>query len=123
MARVSISDLRSQRWFDAPGIRSFNVRTRALQMGYSRRDFEKKPVIAIINTWSDFAQCHSHFRQRVEDVKRGVWQAGGLPMELPALSLSETMVKPTAMLYRNFLAMEVEELLWSHPVDGVVLMG
>ena len=123
MARVAVSDLRSQRWFDSPGIRSFNVRTRALQMGYSRRDFEKKPVIAIINTWSDFAQCHSHFRQRVEDVKRGVWQAGGLPMELPAMSLSETMVKPTAMLYRNFLAMEVEELIWSHPVDGVVLMG
>ncbi len=123
MGRKGISDLRSQRWFDAPGIRSFNVRTRALQMGYSRRDFEKKPVIAIINTWSDFAQCHSHFRQRAEDVKRGVWQAGGLPMELPALSLSETMVKPTAMLYRNLLAMEVEELIWSHPVDGVVLMG
>ncbi len=123
MGRKSVADLRSQRWFDAPSIRSFNVRTRALQMGYSRRDFEKKPVIAIINTWSDFAQCHSHFRQRAEDVKRGVWQAGGLPMELPALSLSETMVKPTAMLYRNFLAMEVEELIWSHPVDGVVLMG
>ena len=123
MKRIAVSDLRSQRWFDAPGIRSFNVRTRALQMGYSRRDFEKKPVIAILNTWSDFAQCHSHFKQRVEEVKRGVLQAGGLPMELPAMSLSETMVKPTTMLYRNFLAMEAEELLWSHPVDGVVLMG
>ncbi|ANY84044.1 dihydroxy-acid dehydratase (plasmid) [Microvirga ossetica] len=123
MKRIEVSDLRSQRWFDAPGIRSFNVRTRALQMGYSRRDFEKKPVIAILNTWSDFAQCHSHFKQRVEEVKRGVLQAGGLPMELPAMSLSETMVKPTTMLYRNFLAMEAEELIWSHPVDGVVLMG
>ena len=123
MSRLKVSDLRSQRWFDAPGIRSFNVRTRALQMGYSRRDFQGKPVIAILNTWSDFAQCHSHFRERVEDVKRGVWQAGGLPMELPALSLSETMVKPTTMLYRNLLALEVEELLWSHPVDGAVLMG
>lgn len=118
-----ISELRSQRWFDAPGIRSFNVRTRALQMGYTPRDFAGKPVIAILNTWSDFAQCHSHFKQRVEEVKRGVWQAGGLPMELPAMSLSETMVKPTTMLYRNFLAMETEELLRSHPVDGAVLMG
>lgn len=123
MARVSISDLRSQRWFDAPGIRSFNVRTRALQMGYSRRDFAQKPVIAIMNTWSDFAQCHSHFKQRVEEVKRGVWQSGGMPMEIPVMSLSETMVKPTTMLYRNLLAMEVEESIWSHPVDGVVLMG
>ncbi len=123
MKRINLSDLRSQRWFDAPGIRSFNVRTRALQMGYSRRDFEGKPVIAILNTWSDFAQCHSHFKQRVQEVKRGVLQAGGLPMELPAMSLSETMVKPTTMLYRNFLAMEAEELIWSHPVDGVVLMG
>jgi len=123
MRRIKVGDLRSQRWFDSPGIRSFNVRTRALQMGYSRRDFEKKPVIGILNTWSDFAQCHSHFPQRVEEVKRGVWQAGGLPMQLPAMSLSETMVKPTAMLYRNLLAMEVEELIWSHPVDGVVLMG
>ena len=85
MTRRKISELRSQRWFDSPGIRSFNVRTRALQMGYSRDDFEKKPVIAILNTWSDFAQCHAHFRQRVDDVKRGVWQAGGLPMVfLPA---------------------------------------
>jgi len=121
--RIEISELRSQRWFDSPGIRSFNVRTRALQMGYSREDFEHKPVIGILNTWSDFAQCHSHFPQRVEEVKRGVWQAGGLPMELPCMSLSETMVKPTSMLYRNMLAMEVEELIWSHPVDGVVLMG
>jgi dihydroxy-acid dehydratase len=92
-------------------------------MGYSRRDFAQKPVIAIMNTWSDFAQCHSHFKQRVEEVKRGVWQSGGMPMEIPVMSLSETMVKPTTMLYRNLLAMEVEESIWSHPVDGVVLMG
>lgn len=123
MAAVKVGDLRSQRWLDAPGIRSFNVRTRALQMGYSRRDFAGKPVIAILNTWSDFAQCHQHFKQRVEEVKRGVWQAGGLPMEIPVMSLSETMVKPTTMLYRNLLAMEVEESIWSHPIDGVVLMG
>src|SRR3546814_14650784 len=67
--------------------------------------------------------CHSHFKQRVEDVKRGVFQAGGFPVELPAISVSESFVKPTTMLYRNFLAMETEELLRSHPVDGAVLMG
>lgn len=80
-------------------------------------------MIAIVNTWSDANQCHAHFRQRVEDVKRGVLQAGGFPLELPAISLSESMVKPTTMVYRNFLAMETEELLRSHPVDGAVLMG
>ena len=92
-------------------------------MGYAREDFVGKPVVAIINTWSDINPCHAHFRVRVEDVKRGVWQAGGFPIELPALSLSENFVKPTTMLYRNLLALEVEELLRSHPVDGAVLMG
>ena len=80
-------------------------------------------MIAIINTWSDINQCHAHFKERVEDVKRGVFQAGGFPLELPAISLSEPFVKPTTMLYRNFLAMETEELLRCHPVDGAVLMG
>jgi dihydroxy-acid dehydratase len=94
-----------------------------MQMGYGPADYIGKPVIAIINTWSDANQCHAHFKQRVEDVKRGILQAGGFPLELPAISLSESMVKPTTMLYRNFLAMETEELLRSHPVDGAVLMG
>ena len=94
-----------------------------MQMGYGPEDWRGKPIIAIINTWSDLNQCHSHFKQRVDDVKRGVLQAGGFPMELPAISLSEPIVKPTTMLYRNFLAMETEELIRSHPVDGVVLMG
>jgi dihydroxy-acid dehydratase len=93
------------------------------QMGYAAADYVGKPVIAIINTWSDLNQCHAHFKTRVEDVKRGVLQAGGFPVELPAISLSESKVKPTTMLYRNFLAMETEELIRSHPVDGVVLMG
>ena len=75
-------------------------------------------MIAIINTWSDINPCHAHFKQRVEDVKRGVFQAGGFPLELPAISLGEPFVKPTTMLYRNLLAMETEELLRSHPVDG-----
>ncbi len=92
-------------------------------MGYAREDFLGKPVIGIINTWSDLAQCHSHFPERVADIKRGIWQAGGFPVELPAMSLSEQFVKPTSMLYRNFLAMETEELLRQHPIDGAVLMG
>jgi dihydroxy-acid dehydratase len=116
-------DLRSARWFAKDDFRSFGHRSRVLQMGYAAEDFIGKPVIAIINTWSDANQCHTHFKQRVEDVKRGILQAGGWPMELPAISLSESMVKPTSMLYRNFLAMETEELLRSHPVDGAVLMG
>jgi len=92
-------------------------------MGYDRSDYAGKPVIAIINTWSDINTCHTHFKQRVEEVKRGVWQAGGFPVEMPAMSLAEVMQKPTTMMYRNFLAMETEELLRSYPADGAVLMG
>ncbi len=94
-----------------------------MQMGYAPEDWVGRPVIAILNTWSDINPCHAHFKQRVDDVKRGVLQAGGFPIELPALSLSENFVKPTTMLYRNLLALEVEELLRSHPIDGAVLMG
>jgi dihydroxy-acid dehydratase len=115
--------LRSARWFEPDDLRSFGHRSRTLQMGYDYPDFMGKPVVAIINTWSDLQPCHAHFRTRAEEVKRGVWQAGGFPVELPALSLSEMFVKPTTMLYRNLLALETEELLRSHPVDGVVLMG
>ena len=92
-------------------------------MGYSRADYQGKPIIAIINTWSDINPCHSHFRQRAEEVKRGVLQAGGFPLEMPAIALAEVFQKPTTMLYRNLLAMETEELLRSYPVDGAVLMG
>jgi len=119
----SSESLRSHRWFGGEGLRSFGHRSRARQMGYNEKDWSGKPIIAILNTWSDINPCHAHFKQRVEDVKRGVLQAGGFPIELPALSLSENFVKPTTMLYRNMLAMEAEELLRSHPVDGAVLMG
>ena len=118
-----MSKLRSARWFDKDDLRSFGHRSRLMQMGYDFADWNGRPVIAIINTWSDINPCHAHFKHRVEDVKRGVLQAGGFPIELPALSLSENFVKPTTMLYRNLLAMETEELLRSHPVDGAVLMG
>jgi len=123
MTEKKAAALRSARWFAPDDFRSFGHRSRVMQMGYAPVDWKDKPVIAIINTWSDINQCHAHFKQRVDDVKRGVLQAGGFPIELPAISLSESIVKPTTMLYRNFLAMETEELLRSHPVDGAVLMG
>jgi dihydroxy-acid dehydratase len=121
--RVRPEDLRSHRWFGGGDLSSQGHRSRALQMGYARNDFAGKPVIGIINTWSDLLPCHAHFRTRAEEVKRGVWQAGGFPVELPVMAVSETFQKPSSMLYRNFLAMETEEMLRSHPVDGAVLMG
>ncbi|MBL8382693.1 MAG: dihydroxy-acid dehydratase [Burkholderiales bacterium] len=121
--RKKPEELRSHRWYGVKDMRSFGHRSRTAQMGYHRSDYAGKPVIAIINTWSDINPCHTHFKQRVEEVKRGVWQAGGFPVEMPALSLSEPMQKPTTMLYRNLLAMETEELLRSYPADGCVLMG
>jgi dihydroxy-acid dehydratase len=121
--RKPLEELRSQRWFAAPTMRGFAHRQRAQQMGLRRADFMGKPVIAILNTWSELSPCHAHLRERAEAVRRGVWQAGGFPVELPAMSVGEVMVKPTTMLYRNFLAMETEELLRSHPVDGAVLLG
>ncbi|MFZ2736906.1 MAG: L-arabinonate dehydratase [Burkholderiaceae bacterium] len=121
--RKKPEDLRSFRWYGVKDMRSFGHRSRTAQMGYHRSDYAGKPVIAIINTWSDINPCHSHFKQRVEEVKRGIWQAGGFPVEMPAISLSEPMQKPTTMLYRNLLAMETEELLRSYPADGCVLMG
>ena len=121
--RKTPATLRSARWFAPDDLRGFGHRSRLMQMGYAKEDWKDKPVIAIINTWSGINPCHAHFRERSEDVKRGILQAGGFPIELPALSLAENFVKPSTMLYRNMLAMEVEELLRSHPIDGAVLMG
>jgi dihydroxy-acid dehydratase len=123
MPRKTPDTLRSARWFAPDDFRSFGHRSRMNQLGFSAEDYVGKPVIAVINTWSEIATCHQHFKTRVEDVKRGILQAGGFPIELPAISLTEGKVKPTTMLYRNFLAMETEELIRSHPVDGAVLMG
>jgi len=123
MARKRSEDLRSHRWYGVNDLRAFGHRSRTAQMGYDRSDYAGKPVIGIINTWSDINACHTHFKQRVEEVKRGVWEAGGFPVELPAMSLSEPFQKPTTMMYRNFLAMEAEEALRSYPADGAVLMG
>ncbi|MDB5028103.1 MAG: dihydroxy-acid dehydratase, partial [Candidatus Eremiobacteraeota bacterium] len=116
-------ELRSHRWLGVENLRAFGHRSRLLQIGYDRADFAGKPVVGIVNTWSDANPCHVHLRTRADEVKRGVWQAGGFPLELPAMSLSETMMKPTTMLYRNLLAMETEELIRSQPIDGVVLLG
>jgi dihydroxy-acid dehydratase len=122
-ARKRPEDLRSHRWLGVSDLRSFGHRSRLRQVGYDTNDWGGKPVIAMINTWSDINPCHTHLRTRAEEVRRGILQAGGFPIELPAMSLAEVMVKPTTMMYRNFLAMETEELLRSHPIDGAVLLG
>src|SRR5579884_877232 len=116
-------DLRSFRWFGPDTMRGFSHRSRMRQLGFNGEDFIGKPVIAIINTWSEINPCHAHLRERAETVKRGVWQAGGFPVEFPAFSITETYMKPSPMVYRNLLAMETEEALRSLPVDGAVLMG
>jgi len=116
-------ELRSHQWYGTDGLRSFSHRARTRQLGYLPEEHLGKPVIAILNTWSDINPCHVHLRERAQAVKRGVWQAGGFPLEFPVATLSETFQKPTPMLYRNLLAMETEELLRSYPVDGAVLMG
>ncbi|WP_328832224.1 L-arabinonate dehydratase [Streptomyces sp. NBC_00252] len=119
----SPEELRSHQWYGTDGLRSFSHRARTRQLGYLPEEHLGKPVIAILNTWSDINPCHVHLRDRAQAVKRGVWQAGGFPLEFPVATLSETFQKPTPMLYRNLLAMETEELLRSYPVDGAVLMG
>jgi len=116
-------ELRSHRWFGKESMRTFNHRSRMAQIGWEEGDYRGKPVIAILNTWSEINPCHTHFKQRVEEIKRGVWQAGGFPLEMPAISLAEPFQKPSPLMYRNLLAMEAEELLRSYPCDGVVLMG
>ena len=119
----TLAELRSRRWFADQGMRGFAHRQRMQQQGVRREDLMDRPMVAIINTWSDLSPCHAHLRERAQAVKRGILLAGGFPVELPAMSLGEVMVKPTTMLYRNFLAMEVEELLRSLPCDGVVLLA
>jgi len=123
MPQNNSKSLRSYRWYGPDDLRSFGHRSRAASMGCVQADYAGKPVIAIINTWSDINPCHSHLRERANDVKRGVWQAGGFPVEMPAFTLGETFQKPTTMMYRNLLAMETEEMLRSYPADGCVLLG
>jgi len=119
-------ELRSFRWFGGErtsGLRAFGHRSRMRQLGIEPEEHLGKPLILIVNTWSDLNPCHMHLRLRAEQVKRGVLEAGGFPFEMPVATLSETFQKPTPMMYRNLLAMETEELLRSYPADGAVLMG
>ena len=121
--RRTPEQLRSFRWFGPNDLRTFGQRSRLRQMGLGPEDWVGKPVIAILNTWSEINPCHLHFKVLAENVKKGVLQAGGMPIEIPVLSLAENFMKPTTMLYRNLLAMEAEEVLRSHPIDGAVLLG
>lgn len=121
--KIEIAELRSQRWFGADGQPGNHKSYRTKQMGFTSEDFQKKPVIGILSAWSDLNSCHTHFPQRVEEIKRGVWQAGGFPVVMPTLSVGETYVRPSTLIYRNLLAMETEEILRSHPIDGAVLLG
>ncbi len=123
MASHSPKDLRSRRWFGPADLRSFGHRSRAKQMGWSPIDWEDKPIIAVLNTWSDLNTCHTHFKLIADQVKKGILQAGGFPVEMPVMSVGEIYTKPTSMLYRNFLAMETEETLRCNPIDGAVLLG
>ena len=120
---MKAEDLRSYRWFGPQTLRAFGHRSRMKQIGFRQEDFTGRPVIAIINTWSEINPCHLHLRERAESVKKGVWQAGGFPVEIPAFSIFEILMKPSPMLYRNLLAMDTEEALRSLPIDGAVLMG
>jgi dihydroxy-acid dehydratase len=119
-------ELKSRRWFGGSrtdSVRTFSYRSRMRGLGVLAEEHEGKPIIAILNTWSGINPCHMHLRERAEQVKRGVLEAGGFPVEMPVSTLSETFQKPTPMMYRNLLSMETEEILRSYPVDGAVLMG
>ena len=123
MPRKTPEELRSHRWLGPDDLRSFGHRSRLKQMGYTSADYAGKPVIGILSTWNDLNPCHSHFPQRVGEIKRGIWQAGGFPVEIPVMSMSETFMKPSAMFYRNLLSLETEEVLRAYPLDGAVLLG
>src|SRR3954471_9515072 len=105
-----------------PGLAGFISRSFAKSFGFSDEDL-RKPVIGIAQTWSEFNNCHQHFKELAEAVKRGVWQAGGLPLEFPTISLGEIFLSPTSMFFRNLMAMDTEEMIRAQPLDGVVLLG
>lgn len=113
---------RSQNWFGKTGKDGFIYRAWMKNQGIPNHEFDGRPVIGICNTWSELTPCNAHFRELAESIKRGVSEAGGFPVEFPVMSLGETLIKPTAMLYRNLASMDVEESIRANPVDGVVLM-
>jgi dihydroxy-acid dehydratase len=116
-------DRRSQSWFGAKGRAGMLYRSWMRNQGFGPEVFDGRPVIGIATTWSELAPCNSHLHRVAEAVKRGVWQAGGFPLEFPTMALGETLLRPTAMFYRNLLAMEAEELIRANPLDGVVLLS
>ncbi|MDZ4290064.1 MAG: L-arabinonate dehydratase [Prosthecobacter sp.] len=123
MTRKTPEQLRSWRWYGRDELRSFGHRSRAKQAGWGTEDTVGKPVIGILNTWSEQNSCHMHLKLTADAVRRGILQAGGHPMEIPVLSAGEMLTKPTAMFHRNLLAMETEEVLRGNPLDGAVLLG
>mgnify|MGYP000924570777 FL=1 len=114
---------RSKEWFETPELYGWLRRAALKAEGCDEPAYEGKPIIGICNTWSELTHCNSHLRDLAESVKIGVWQAGGFPMEFPVMSLGEYNMKPTTMLYRNLLSMDVEESITANPIDGVVLLG
>lgn len=114
---------RSREWFDTPELYGWMRRAAFKAEGFSEESYEGKPIIGICNTWSELTHCNSHLRDLAEAVKRGVWQMGGFPMEFPVMSLGEVNMKPTTMLYRNLLSMDVEESITANPLDAVVVLG
>src|SRR5436190_530299 len=114
--------LRSRDWFGKNDRWGMAHRAWLRAEGFSQRVFQSKPVIGICNSWSELNNCNAHLRQVAEAVKRGVWEAGGFPLEFPTISLGEMLMKPTTMLFRNLMAMDVEESIRAHPLDGVVLL-
>src|SRR6266566_573389 len=114
--------LRSQEWWGQPNYESFTRRAWMRSEGFSSDFFQNKPVIGICNSWSEFNNCNAHLRTVAEAVKRGVWAAGGFPLEFPTISLGEVLMKPTTMLFRNLMAIDVEECIRAYPLDAVVLL-
>ena len=121
--RTELPPNRSREWFDTPELYGWLRRAAFKAEGFSESSYEGKPIIGICNTWSELTHCNSHLRDLAQSVKIGVWQAGGFPMEFPVMSLGEYNMKPTTMLYRNLLSMDVEESITANPLDGVVLLG
>src|SRR6187455_3634289 len=120
--RKKASELRSQQWFGRQDRDGFAYRSWVKGKGVPHDQFDGRPVIGICNTFSELTPCNSHFRTLAEHVKAGVWEAGGFPLEFPVMSLGETLLRPTAMLYRNLASMDVEESIRGNPIDGVVLL-
>ena len=122
MSNQTQSSLRSQNWFTSTSPSGFVARSWTKNQGYPHHLYDGRPVIGICNTWSELTPCNGHFRILAEMVKRGVYEAGGFPLEFPVMSLGEALMRPTTMLFRNLAAMDVEETIRANPIDGVVLL-